>query len=655
MMLRERFETRRNRINAELLEIDAKKQFFESFSTKYRYKSIEDILDIDICDLITFMIAADDLSLPVSEIESTIKSNQALVEALFSENYARWHMLAWCCQECGLLDVLKKEQKNPRSHLNCYQLEFYEIICQNAALLNLELDAFVKFMILIGNDINMSSRLSSDYYEKRISQEDYINRQGLFKKAIEYKVALAYLKYVRETNRKRFALEKSHRNETAKQKDRRIAKEDKKADINTKELVAKMKRVCQYYESLGEKRDRLVKEQKACDDILALLNPDSTFKSDAEITIPANIEDISLDGIKRDLLMAIYNHNMIFYHENLPMVPEDGIIDYDKLEDVLQAYNIRFADYNDRNIPLRQVKETEKMLEQLKGLGISDLAILLWGLQMSDLQTITNYDSLVKRGIVSVDFLNENMSLFDTSSPSYDAIMRNLALIKNQGIKARCFKDTPSILITSHETFKSGIDTLAGYGLTQSLKEGINPSFVLESDLAEAIDTMLELGYESNLTESIDLLNHRDKFKRLKLAKALNIPLSSTEELLGFLTTDRYIVPDDKIDEYIDNAAEHNLPKDVVILDSPKQENPDVKMLAEYESTPRTYSFDGVIISKERVARNLSMLEETGELSSRLIYSVLKGATLTDEEVSRVINTLSSEKNVAGGPVKLKS
>lgn len=631
-MLNDLLKMRLKRINTTLSEIDAKKQFFESFSKKYPFKKVEDLFNINVCDLMILMLAVNDSSLPVSEIEDAIRTNQDLAKDMLLEHYLAWDQFVWDLFESGILDIFEEVLSGKASIDDKKQRDGYASIIENAKIFKTSPDHFIKFLKLIRNDL--------------ITREQNTEEDFSFAEVLGVKTTLHQHKE-RMNQRK-------NKNQKSSRKKRKTEQNTGSVDVENAEarfLLGIISAVKKYYGSLDEKRSSLEKEKKACEKILTLLSPDILLDSNREIAIPKDIDDISSEGIRKEILKVINRHNLSFYAKNSPTLTEEE----DALNLLLIKYGLTIADYKANDIPTRSVEETEKMLEQLKGLGISEPALLLSVLQISNPETVTNYASLVARRIVSVDFLSENMSLFDPTSPSYAAIMRNLALIKKQEIKPRDFKDTPSVLIAPHETFKSGIDTLANYGLTQSLKEGINPSFVLEPDLAEAIDTMLELGYESNLAESIDLLNHRDKFKRLKLAKALNIPLSSTEELLGFLTTDRYIVPDDNIDDYIDNAAEHNLPQDVVILDSPKQENPDVKMLAEYESTPRTYSFDGVIISKERVARNLSMLEETGELSSRLIYSVLKGAFLTDEEVSKVINTLSGEKIAAGGPVKLKS
>ena len=49
-MLNELLERRLKRINTTLSEIDAKKQFFESFSKEHPFKKVEDLFNINVCD-----------------------------------------------------------------------------------------------------------------------------------------------------------------------------------------------------------------------------------------------------------------------------------------------------------------------------------------------------------------------------------------------------------------------------------------------------------------------------------------------------------------------------------------------------------------------------------------------------------------------------
>lgn len=184
------------------------------------------------------------------------------------------------------------------------------------------------------------------------------------------------------------------------------------------------------------------------------------------------------------------------------------------------------------------------------------------------------------------------------------------------------------------------------------MKTGMDSTFLSSLDLTTAIDTLLELGYEQNLEKSIGILNYRDRFNRLRLLKSLNIPVETTDEMLAVLTTDKFIVPDSNIDSYLYNAAKFYLPSTVTITDEHKVKSTDLARLEEFDASKRTYEIAGVPISKNKVIRNLSRLSPTGKTKDRLIYSVLIGSTLTDEETTQIVSTLSDTKTTP--PVVLK-
>ena len=127
--------------------------------------------------------------------------------------------------------------------------------------------------------------------------------------------------------------------------------------------------------------------------------------------------------------------------------------------------------------------------------------------------------------------------------------------------------------------------------------------------------------------------------------KALNHEISSKEELLGILSSEKFFVPDTEIKNYIYNSVPYNLPSNVEPLEEPKKKNPDLTRLTEYESTPRTYVINGVIFSKNKTARNLSLIETSGKTSDRLLYGLLKDTILTDEEFASVANIIAPSKN----------
>ncbi len=120
-----------------------------------------------------------------------------------------------------------------------------------------------------------------------------------------------------------------------------------------------------------------------------------------------------------------------------------------------------------------------------------------------------------------------------------------------------------------------------------------NYQFLQQQSLEEKIDLVLELGRENELTHNLGLLNYEStRWQRLRILEMLNIPVD--EEMLdGTLHTDHFLVPDEKVNEYLDIVP---LPKEISL-------NPE-----EIIESSRTYIYRGIPFSKNKVRRNLSLL-----------------------------------------------
>ena len=358
--------------------------------------------------------------------------------------------------------------------------------------------------------------------------------------------------------------------------------------------------------------------------------------------IDALLKKVPSDEIRLAILKLVYRHNQEIYQKLSEEYKTLAANDASHYQVLLAKYGISPENYDVGTVMENSIEDLTKMLDILSKLKIVSPEELLLIIQNSNLETVNNIQGLTERGIITSNLLVQNQSLFNPSSKAYEDFMRNLSLINKKKINPHYFTQTEEVLVTPHQVFDASFKTLEDYNLLSNIKTGMNLSFLTGEDLAKAIDTLLELGYERNLEECLELLNYKDKFDRLKVLKELNIRVSSTEELIEVLTTPRFYVPDAQIENYIYNAAEYNLPRGIAAISEPKKKVSEMSRLSQFSATERTYSFNGVLISKNKVHRNLSRI--VGKPTDRLIYGVLKGSSLTDEEVSQVKACLTPQK-----------
>lgn len=372
-----------------------------------------------------------------------------------------------------------------------------------------------------------------------------------------------------------------------------------------------------------------------------------------EVTNISNmLKKVPSEKIRLAILKLVYTHNQEIYKQLTSEYQTLSANDASQYQILLERYGISPDSYEVGTVMENSIDNLTEMLEILSRLSITASQGLLTILQSSDLETVENIFALAERGIITGDLLTNHLGIFNPSSKDYENFMRNLDVINKQKLNPHYFTASEEMLTLPHQRFASSMKVLEEYELLSNLKTGMNLSFLKEEDLAPAIDTLLELGYEKNLEESLELLNYRDKFNRLRVLKALNIPVSSTEELIEVLTTPKFYVQDTEIPNYIYNAAQYHLPSNIVEVTEPKKKLSDVQKLSSFSETDRTYSFNGVLISKNKVHRTLSHVLATGKPIDRLKYGVLKDSILTDEEVLKVVAALTPQKTTVAAKTK---
>lgn len=360
--------------------------------------------------------------------------------------------------------------------------------------------------------------------------------------------------------------------------------------------------------------------------------------------ISSLIKRVPSEEIRLAILKLVYTHNQEIYKALTTEYQTLSANDASQYQILLERYGISPETYEVGSVMENGIEDLTKMLEILAKLSINDPKVLLNIVQSTNLETTENIYALAERGIITSNLLITHQNIFNPNSNEYEHFMRNLDLINKKKLNPHYFTASEEVLTLPHQRFSTNLKVLEDYELLPNLKTGMNLTFLENDSIAEAIDTLLELGYESSLEECLELLNYKDKFDRLKVLKALNIPVTDTATLLEVLTTDKFYIPDNEIPNYIYNAAKYHLPSSVVEVEEPKKKVSDVTRLANFSHTSRTYSFDGVLISKNKVHRNLSHVLATGKPTERIIYGVLKDATLTDEEVSKVVTSLTPQK-----------
>lgn len=337
-------------------------------------------------------------------------------------------------------------------------------------------------------------------------------------------------------------------------------------------------------------------------------------------TIVKRIKD---EKLKNMFLQYIYEHNMKYYKvldKNLEKTRENSITKY--LEE-LNKYRIIIDAREVQELMGNSITDFKKILSIINKYSLRENDIIMI-LKTTNLDIVNKIDNYVRDGILNINFVRETPRLFDPSTGILDVIDNNVNLLVANYINPKLFINSLEILLYDlGDELVNNIKILDDYNLKGSLKTTDNYLFLLNSKLADKIDRIIELGYGDYLEEDLNILNSRN-LKRLEILKAINIPIDNIDSLRDVINSDRFIINDDDLDEYIPNVLSY---KDKIKLKCRLGD------LEKYRVDDKSYFINGIIISSNKVKR---LLEEGYDIYDALFYNTL----LSEDEYSQITDSI---------------
>ena len=622
-------------INKEQLQIEEQLQqedktaiFYKEFFKKNPCSTIKTAAQSNKCDLAIALIARNHPELDIEEIKKAVHSNGIIFESLDTESFEII---------CAVIEKLEKD-------------EFVDFVREH-----LVGKKKLKFKDVFKEEAQIAYVLENHLKELDLSPTDFVSFMDLYlalPEEIAEAVSIIYALEEIETEResRQYIVQKACEDMGIKLK----GKERKKIVAEEIEMNWQLAAVMKPIEEAKEYGRKKESEEKTRRKMLSknkatyerLINILYAAKPEEEIRgIETIVEKIPNEEIRLHTLRTVYTHNKAVYDAMSAEYKTLAANDASHYQILLAKHGISPETYQVGTIMNNSIEDTEEMLQQLARLKITSAKDIIKVLSQSNLETIKPIVELVDRGIITSELIVNNNNMLNPTSKEYENFMTNLEVVLEKRINPRHLNACEYVFLSTHSRFKENLEVLESYDLTSSIKTGKDYDFLAGTELTLAIDTLLELGYEKNLLENLELLNYKDKFDRLRVLKALNVPVTTTEDLLEVLTTDKFIMPDNVIENYIYNAVDYNLPSNIIISKEPKKKVSDITRLNDFSYTSRTYSFDGILISKNKVHRNLSTVDTATNVSDRLLYSVIKGSTLTDEELETIHSSLTQKKS----------
>lgn len=356
------------------------------------------------------------------------------------------------------------------------------------------------------------------------------------------------------------------------------------------------------------------------------------FKHNQEITtIPDEVMQLDDEELQKKILERIYNNNMSIYTQIEKKYNDLSSNSYNKYSLLLEQYGIDISNYN---IDItNDINEVEKILKLVSSLNIKSPHKIVEIINTSKLEIVESINNLVKKGYIDNEYVNNNINIF---SDSYIDLISNIEEFKKEGLSLSSISKLKDSLCEDSDTIQRNIAVLKEYGLFSSLGDCSSASFLNIEQLEQKIDKLLELGMEQFLKDDLSLLNYEDSvYDKILLAYKLNIPIEDTNSLHNILSTP-FIVSDDDIDTYLFNVSRKKLDS---LEDTNINKDDLLELLEKKQSSENVYDFDGVLISKNKVSRNLENSDDEIPLKT-VILCMIDDKILDTDELEKITKSL---------------
>lgn len=399
-------------------------------------------------------------------------------------------------------------------------------------------------------------------------------------------------------------------------------------------LIETIRKIENYYFDISKKvKSKTRKIDKQVRDYEAFLKKYlEAFKEKEILQYRDLIDKLAREDLKLEVLKQIYQHNQKSY-ENLTKNYEI-IVNDDKLiiQNLLSNYNLQPGEYILEKILCHSYDEIKQMLELMTSMQF-DKNLIIYSLEKTNLERLNQVFNYIKRGICSKEFIQMYPQLL-VNSELQKNFQSNINLMDELEINPNIFEESLDTLLIAEGVFKKNIQILEQYNLLDSIKTTNNYQFLKDENLVEKIDKYLELGLEEFIVKNLDLLN-RKNIERLYLLKILNIPIDTEEELEEYLKEHNYFVKDEEIEEYLPDTVKYKIDEEDfegINLD-----------LESFAFTERTYNINGVIISRNKVQRNLDDCKNDWPEEKKVKWAVLKNSILKDTEYQLLMRGLKGQ------------
>lgn len=355
-----------------------------------------------------------------------------------------------------------------------------------------------------------------------------------------------------------------------------------------------------------------------------------------------------------NILLELLFYNSKFYNDDYELELErNNNINYNinKLEEFFLKENINI-DIESINIDYEKVIDKIKVIINLKQLTKYN-NVLLYIINNISLDNLKKIILFLNEKLYNEKFLLDNILNFD--SETLNNFISNIELLRLNGININnIIKYDKNILFYNNKKITNLINIYKKYNI--NLKSDCYNFEWLKKDLSNIIDKFIEIKQYELIKNNLSLLNNKSNIiiKRCILYMNLNNEIINEQNKLkgNIRKEENFIINDQLLNETIITNYDLFIPSEimeVLNLDYSNYENTyNLNKINDYMIDEHTYKFNDILISKNKVIRNLNLLydyelnkkySENNLLLFSIIYLYPKILLTSDiEYIKEIIN-----------------
>ena len=390
------------------------------------------------------------------------------------------------------------------------------------------------------------------------------------------------------------------------------------------------------------------------------------LQSNKLIKYQSYFDDIEED-IQYELLPAIINHNEQFLNKKIDQLSS--------VEFIFNHHGFKFNLLSEEDqIKLKKAKSLNNIKDVLVLIGQEPFffdesnPIFTELLIHSDVELLNKIKYLFNNDIIDTNFIYQHSNiLFHKGYHSeiikqglFEQLIANIAILTSININIKNVKKyTPDLLLIDPQILKNKIQQLKVYGINFSNQENVNYNYILSDETIKIIDLFIELGLNDYIKNNIETVfsNSSDIIKRIFIAEKINFDIWNDQGKLNnsILTGYHFPIRTDYLNNYIVNATLKHI--DYSLIPYLKDANYTIlniiNTLDYYFQYEDNYLFENIIISRNKVIRNINGITaniplDEDNIKGILLTSIISDSILSEDQITTIknsINDLLQKKN----------